>query len=320
MSNAPRIFRPQRVLVIAGATLLLHVLAAGWVAPRLTIPGVEQEALPAMPQVIFAQLRPMPLAPVAVAEPQAPATPARRSVQPRPASMEGAAEKTAGYQVSVPPAATLMFDVIRRDPAGATTHGEGSIDWQHDGAHYHLRCVVSMMDGESMSPAPQVTLASEGTLDKAGIMPRTMTEQRGQRAPTAVHFNASAGRVTFSASQAQVAMTAGAQDKATFLMQLAGIGRAGATQLATGVNLLVGEMREANVYEFVLVGEEEIETGIGPLPTWHVARVTQPGSYNTRLDIWLAPGRHWYPVQLRSAQANGVVTTQTIRSIVLKEN
>ena len=95
------------------------------------------------------------------------------------------------------------------------------------------------------------------------------------------------------------------------------IGRANVDQFSTDVDILVGESKEANIFRFQLVGEEELETGIGKLSTWHLTRPPKPGTYSSRLDIWLAPGRNWYPVQIRNTEASGALTTQTVAKITL---
>ena len=117
-------------------------------------------------------------------------------------------------------------------------------------------------------------------------------------------------------SDRSVPLTAGAQDRATVLFQLAGIGRADVNQFGKPMDILVGEDRNAQVYSFVLVGEDELETRMGKLITWHLARPPKPGSYSARLDIWLAPSLDWYPVQIRNTEGNGAVTTQTVTRII----
>lgn len=228
-----------------------------------------------------------------------------------------AAAEAPAYQVSLPPSATLTLDVARRDAKGTDWSGQAVMDWQRDGANYRLRFVASVTVLVTINLAE---LASEGTIGAEGIIPRTMTEKRRNRAQTATHFNAQDQRITFSASQAIVSMSHGVQDKATFPIQLAGIARADPAQLAAGVDMLVGEDKGASVFHFALVGEEEIDTGMGRMKTWRLSRPPRPGSYNSRLDIWLAPLHHWYPVQIRNTEANGAVTTQTIRSIAIKGN
>ncbi len=208
------------------------------------------------------------------------------------------------YRASLPPGAELTLDVARVDSQGASWRDEAVLEWVRAGAAYRLRY-----------SGAQVDMTSEGRVGKAGIIPRTMTEKRRNRARTATHFDEQ-GDITFSAAQGAVPMQGGAQDRATLPMQLSAIARADAGQLAAGVAILVGAEKSASVYRFVVQGKEDIETGLGTLATWRLARVVQPGSYDARLEIWLAPGHEWYPVQLRSTEANGTVTTQTIRRIV----
>jgi hypothetical protein len=162
-----------------------------------------------------------------------------------------------------------------------------------------------------------VELSSEGTVGEFGIAPRSMTEKRRSKAQTATHFEQ--GRITFSASPASFAIVPGTQDKATFPMQLAGIARADPAQLGSDIEMMVGEDKDASLFRFVVQGQENIETPMGRLATWRIARPPRPGSYSSRLDVWLAPDHEWYPVQIRSTEANGAVTTQTIRKIVMKE-
>ena len=38
---------------------------------------------------------------------------------------------------------------------------------------------------------------------------------------------------------------------------------------------------------------------IGTLQTWHLVRIPKPGSFDDRVDIWLAPQHEWYPVKVR---------------------
>jgi hypothetical protein len=101
--------------------------------------------------------------------------------------------------------------------------------------------------------------------------------------------------------------------------QLGGIGRADINQFGSDVDIQVGEDKEATMFRFQLVGEEEIDTKMGKLVTWHLSRPPKPGSYSSRLDIWLAPGLNWYPVQIRNTEASGALTTQTVSNMKMTD-
>ena len=216
-------------------------------------------------------------------------------------------------KVSLPPSAELNFDVARTDRDGGTWSGLSAMTWQQAAGAYKLSMEASV--SVLVARVNLVLLTSEGTVGPEGIVPRTTTEKRRGKSQTATHFGGPDGKITFSASERSYPMVPGAQDKATFLMQLAAIGRADSAQLASGVELFVGEEKDANPFGFVLVGQEDIDTRMGRMATWHLARPPRPGAYNSRLDIWLAPAHNWYPVQIRNTESNGSVTTQTIRKI-----
>lgn len=220
-------------------------------------------------------------------------------------------------KASLPPSAELNFDVARTDRDGGTWSGLSTISWKQAAGAYKLSMEASV--SVLVARVNLVLLNSEGTVGPSGIVPRITTEKRRGKSQTATHFGGPDGKITFSASERSYPMVPGAQDKATFLMQLAAIGRADSAQFASGVELFVGEEKDANPFGFVLVGQETINTPMGPLATWHLARPPRPGAYNSRLDIWLAPAHNWYPVQIRNTESNGSVTTQTIRKILITD-
>lgn len=230
---------------------------------------------------------------------------AARQLEPLPAP---------GRKVSLPPPAELTLDVERTDAGGGKWSGQAVMTWSRDGSAYRMSVVASITMIVTIN---LVELASEGTVGEHGITPRTMTEKRRSKAATATHFGQ--GRITFSASPDSYPIVPGTQDKATFPMQLAGIARADPGKLGSDIELLVGQDKDASLFRFVVQGQEEIDTPMGRMAAWRLTRPPKPGSYSSRLDVWLAPGHEWYPVQIRSTEANGAVTTQTIRKIVIKE-
>ena len=217
------------------------------------------------------------------------------------------------WKVNLPPSAQLELEVRRRDADGTNWSGSATITWQQDGANYKAAQEVGI--SLLIARVNLLEVKSEGSIDDYGIAPSIFTEKRRNRSATNTHFNQQEQTITFSASERTVPLLSGAQDRATVLFQLAGIGRADVNQYGQDIDILVGEDRKAEIYRFQLVGEEELETSMGKLVTWHIARPPRPGSYNARLDIWLAPGREWYPVQIRNTEANGAITTQTVTRI-----
>jgi hypothetical protein len=221
------------------------------------------------------------------------------------------------YKVDMPPSADLTLDVARVDADGTRWTGEAQLAWKLDGERYKINLEAGIR--VVFARVNLLVLASEGSVTDSGIAPVAMTEKRRGRALTATHFNRKEGTITFSASQNNYTLAAGAQDKASVPLQLAAIARADPRQLSEGVDILVAEDRDATVFHFVLVGQEEIETRSGKLQAWHLSRPPRPGSYNSQLDIWLSPANAWLPVQIRNLEASGAVTTQTVNNIVMTD-
>ena len=257
--------------------------------------------------------------PAAVAAPAITAPAPAVAAVPAPASAPPpAVEQARHYKTNVPASAQFDLHVDRRDADGTKWQGVAAMAWENRGDTYQLKLEVGL--SMLITRINLLVLTSEGVIDASGIVPVTATEKRKGRAQTATHFNRDAKAITFSAVTATAPWQEGAQDKASVPFQLAAIGRADVNQLAGNIDILVGEEKEATVFRFQLVGEEELDTKMGRLVTWHVRRPPKPGTYSSQLDIWLAPSMQWYPVQIRNTEANGALTTQTVTKISVNDS
>ncbi|QOY95051.1 DUF3108 domain-containing protein [Massilia sp. UMI-21] len=263
---------------------------------------------------------PLPAPPVATAAVAPDVTPAvapavaPAAAEPGPAPIVHTIRR---YQVDVPPPAELSYDVARTDADGTQWSGEALLSWKPQRQSYQVRVEIGIRI--VFTRVNLLVLTSEGYLGNTGLAPVKMTEKRRGRSLTATHFDWPGNKVTFSASQNHHALLPGAQDKATVPLQLAAIARGDQSQLSGDIDMFVGEERWGSVYTFNVVGPEEIDTPMGRLQTVRVARPPKEGSYKTRLDIWLAPAHGWLPVQIRSSEANGAITTQTAKNIAMTQ-
>ncbi|WP_257219385.1 DUF3108 domain-containing protein [Janthinobacterium sp. BJB446] len=263
---------------------------------------------------------PATTAPAAVAAPAITAPAPAVAAEPVPASAPPPppVEQARHYKTNAPASAQFDLHVDRRDADGTKWQGVAAMAWENRGDAYQLKLEVGL--SMLITRINLLVLTSEGVIDGSGIVPVTATEKRKGRAQTATHFNRDAKAITFSATTATAPWQEGVQDKATVPFQLAAIGRADVNQLVGNIDILVGEEKEATVFRFHLVGEEELETKMGRLVTWHLRRPPKPGTYSSQLDIWLAPSMQWYPVQIRNTEANGALTTQTVTKISVNES
>jgi hypothetical protein len=284
--------------------------------PEDSAPLANEEAVgpPAEPGSGGTGEAPLDTAASAIAAADAPpaSPPAEPSAPPAPPIPE-----PRRYKVDLPPPATITMDVARVDADGTRWNGEAQLLWRFRDDSYRIEFEAGIR--VVFTRVNLAVLTSEGALGATGFVPVKMTEKRRGRALTATHFDWSHDKISFSSSQKTVPLAAGAQDKASVPLQLAAIARGDPAQLSGDIDIQVGEDRDAVVFRFVVVGQEEIETKLGKLQAVHLSRPPKEGSYRSRLDIWLAPGRGWYPVQIRSSEANGAVTTQTVNNIALTD-
>ncbi len=359
MTFASFLSRYRRALALFGASALLHLCALWWIMPRLAPAGLVEPAPDMVVARLVAPPPPRPkpppapsARPAATPRPQAYRLP--RPVSPlvdvaalatapviddqagadeiladvqsvQPAVVEPAAPVAAApaappaavaYRADPPPSARIVLDVARRDADGTLWQGEAVMAWHNRGDHYSMKVEAGIR--LLVARVNLATIDSEGGLGETGFVPASMTEKRRGRGPTTTRF--ADGRITFSGSPAAFDLAPGAQDKATVPLQLAAIARADSSQLRGGIDVLVGEDKDASVFHFVLLGQEEIATRLGRIATWRLSRPPKAGAYGSRLDIWLAPGQGWLPVQIMNTEASGAVTTQTVNNITFTDS
>jgi hypothetical protein len=312
------------------STALLPPLPASAPVVEPVPPPAPKMVQPPLPD--FVPLPTIAIVEDAVGEPVPPGPPAQETKPPaNPAPVPQLAATEAApdpgpapivhtirrYKVDVPPPAELTYDLARTDADGTKWTGQALLSWKPGQGGYQMR--VEMGIKILFARVNLLVLTSEGHVGNTGLAPVKMTEKRRGRALTATHFDWPANKVTFSASQNNYALLPGAQDKATVPLQLSAIARGDQSQLSGDIDMFVGEDRWGSVYTFNVVGPEEIDTPMGRLQTVRVARPPKQGSYKTRLDIWLSPAHGWLPVQIRSSEANGAVTTQTVNKIAMTQ-
>ena len=209
--------------------------------------------------------------------------------------------------VETPPAARLAYAITVAAPgAQARSGGAATLAWSTGADGYRLQ-----LSGEN---GVMGELDSHGQFTDAGFVPLEVRGAGGD----AVGFDWNNTSASFSRSGASAALSIDAQDRASMLMRLAGIGLAGASQLDNGIELQVAGGAGAATVRFDNQGMETVTTALGPIEALHLRQrvnLAVPASAAPRLDIWLAPSRGWLPVQLQVSAADRSVVTQTVTAI-----
>lgn len=206
-------------------------------------------------------------------------------------------EKVPVYATRVPPSTTLRY-VMSRGPIA----GEGELRWQRDGNSYELK-----LEGKVPLLGTLLTQVSRGGFDSAGIAPERHTDKRRRRGEQAANFQRDAKLITFSGSSAQYPLVPGAQDRVSWMLQLAAIAQAWRGPLAAGehIVLFVASARgDADTWSFRVLGNETVSLPAGTVRALKLLREPRR-PYDTKVEVWLDPARHYLPVRARLTDANG---------------
>ncbi len=350
MDSRPAEHRPCRSrislrwLCVLVASTLLHLLAINWSRGYLGLPAVHApenttvsvailEAPPPKPVIKAAvqppqrKVRPAPLRMAAPSSAVANIEPTTTDTQTGNAAGSDLAADTGSttpdtaaladdqtgvrYNIDLPPSVDLKYNVQKIPRDGSPMYGSGTIRWHTDGSRYTV-------DGDfGVLFITALRFQSTGTIEGTGIVPELYSEKRFRKAETNTHFHRERNTISFSSSELTYPRTGGEQDRASIIWQLAGIGRGDSGKFipGTSIKLFVAGTRNAETWQIMIIGQEEITIDGNTTHAWHVARAPRSGSYDQKLDIWLAPEQSWYPVRLRYTEPNGAYLDMSLTSL-----
>ena len=184
----------------------------------------------------------------------------------------------------------------------------GSLLWQHDDRRYQLRYEVGLPLLGSR------TQTSQGELNALGLAPTRFGDKN--RTELAAHFERDKGLISFSANTASSPLLPGAQDRLSLFMQLASqlAGAPSRYPPGTQIDLQTVSAREAEMWSFVVEGEELLSLPLGELPALRLRRLPRR-EVDQRIELWFAPSLSHLPVRIRIEQANGDVADQRAKSV-----
>jgi hypothetical protein len=229
----------------------------------------------------------------AVRRPAEPASPTLAAVTP-PSDGAPADEAVPHYRTRLPAATTLRYEMRR-----GILSGTGDLFWRPQNGHYELR-FEARVSGLSV-----LTQVSSGAFDAHGVAPERFTDQRLRRSATAANFQRAAGKITFSGSGSEYPLRDGAQDRLTWMVQLAAIVAAEPRLAVPGgkvVMFVVGARGEGDVWSFRCIGPETVSTGEGSVAAIKFLREPRE-PHDTTVQVWLDPARSHLPV--RALQQSG---------------
>lgn len=300
----PRVFAPaQRATPFATRT----VTPEASVAPEPATP----RATP-IPAPKAAQASPGPrkqeIAPNAHRAPATAAAGASQVAEAKPAASAPVREAAAATHVagasiasrfSVPPSARYHYDVTAQTK-GFVLKGKAELDWRNVNGEYQAQLQVS---SEVPFLKPRVQ-RSTGLVTAQGLAPVRFSDKF--RSEEAAHFDREQGKVTFSTNKPDAALEPGAQDRLSVVMQLSAMVAGSPSKFPAGSQITVqtASTKEAEPWTFTVEGAETLDLPGGK--TRAVRLIRNPRKeYDTKVELWLAPGQAYAPVRLRLTQPNG---------------
>ena len=213
-----------------------------------------------------------------------------------------------------PPQFELVYTVFRGEEGmlvGKTTH-----TWRVANQQYLLTSSTEASGLFSLFYGGRYLLTSRGELGANGLRPVSFWIQRGQSGERSefAEFDWEAKSLQYGKydERRNVALADGTQDQLSVFYQLA------LTAPHNGrFKMALTTGRKFNQYEYQVIGEEIIDTPLGPLKTQHLARVVQESGGNA--DIWLAVDYHYLPVRFKLAAPKGEILDHLIAEMRVPE-
>jgi hypothetical protein len=190
----------------------------------------------------------------------------------------------------MPPPFSFVYDMHR-----GFIGGQGQLSMNLTPQGYHAR-----LEG-SVAGLSIIDWNSHGGFDAAGFAPQRFTDKRLRRTARAAIFHRDQNKITYSSRPVSYELPPGAQDRLSWMLQLAAIAQADPSRLRPGgkVALFVtGARGDAGVWSFSVVARQTLGTPLGSIGAIHLLRETDRSS-ETRAEIWLDPSRHYLPVKAR---------------------
>jgi len=241
-------------------------------------------------------------------------TPARRVPTGAGGALRRVAPEAAAwptYATRLPPSATLHYALVQTG-AAASAAGTAELEWRRDAATFSLRLAAAVGD------RPAREWQSTGGFDAAGVAPSRLVERERGRDRRAVGFDRAGGVVRLASGPGAPAVAPGAQDRWSWVVQLAAIVEAAASrhERPTRWDLQVAGLRgelERWTFRVLPPGDPPPELRQGnqlsgrpdQAPALlHLLRATEQ-PYDLRIEAWLSPSLHHLPAGLRMSTPPG---------------
>lgn len=196
---------------------------------------------------------------------------------------------------------------VKGQARGLNYNASAVLLWQPHGATYDARLEVSVfLLGSRVQ-------TSSGSLTPQGLAPTRFSDK--SKNEQAAHFERDKGKISFSGNQPDAALLPGAQDRLSVVLQLAALLAGDPARYPPGsrISIQTAGPRDAEVWEFVVAGEETVVLPGGEVPGIKLVRPPRR-EYDQKVELWFAPSHNFLPIRIKLTQVRGDFVDQLYES------
>jgi Protein of unknown function (DUF3108) len=177
--------------------------------------------------------------------------------------------------------------------------GVADFSWKRNGGQYEIDSTIQPTGLIASMFAGTFRQTSRGDVTADGIAPTFFSMQRGEaQADTAEFKRASSELKIIKHGETHLMpLPERMQDMQSFLFQMAHDAPALGTDAGARITVNVTNARKVYQYKFFRVGEETLETRMGPMTTIHLK--SESSNPEDVYEVWLAPNHFYMPVKLK---------------------
>ncbi len=200
---------------------------------------------------------------------------------------------------TLPPVGRIRFSIATGNgfEIGQATHA-----WVLEADRYVLRATLETTGLAALFRAVEVRQVSSGRMTPKGLQPLEFSSSRGDKATEQVRFDWEHRQLFMSGGgrRGEQPLAPGSQDVLSVFYQAVMF----PPQDSSAWMVATGKGYEKRVFE--RVGDERLESRLGPLATLHL----RLGGQSDRIDLWLSTDHAFLPVRIRYVDRKGEVNQQ----------
>lgn len=181
-----------------------------------------------------------------------------------------------------------------------------------DANRYRIESVTSAMGIFTLFVKGKIRLLSNGEVTAEGLRPLHFEHHRGddpaKRIIADFDWEKRSATLHYDGKSETAELPPGTQDRISLLYQFMFKPPQGA-----GIELTMSNGRQIGRYFYQVIGEETITTPAGRFETVHLSK--RSGEQRDGTEVWLAKGRHYFPVRIAVDEKDGATLEQELTSL-----